>query len=88
MKPTAKPALPASRPFARLPSGLMLLLVFGELTAANLPLRWRWSYPTPHGANIVDMAYSPTLSLAVQVAERGQLYTSDNLSTWLPRDSA
>ena len=65
----------------------MLLLVFGELTAANLPLRWRWSYPTPHGANIVDMAYSPTLSLAVQVAERGQLYTSDNLSTWLPRDS-
>ncbi len=33
------------------------------------------------------MAYCPALDLGVQVAERGQIYTSDDLSTWLPRDS-
>ena len=39
------------------------------------------------GGNVVDMAYSPAMSLAVQVAERGQIFTSDNLDLWLPRDS-
>jgi hypothetical protein len=34
------------------------------------------------------MAYSPTLGLAVQVAERGQIYTSTDLDLWLPRDTA
>ena len=33
------------------------------------------------------MAYSPSLGLAVQVAERGQIYVSANLDLWLPRDT-
>ncbi len=55
--------------------------------AVDYPLRWRWSNPTPHGGNIVDMAYSPVLDLAVQVAERGQIFTSSDLNLWLPRES-
>jgi hypothetical protein len=53
----------------------------------TFPLRWRWSNPRPHGNNVVDMAYSDTLGLAVQVAERGQLYTSVDFEVWLPRAS-
>src|SRR6266513_2919210 len=67
--------------------GILLLLPFYGSSGVSFPLRWRWSNPRSHGNNIVDMAYSPTLGLGVQVAERGQLYTSDNLGTWLPRDS-
>jgi hypothetical protein len=55
--------------------------------AVTFPLRWRWSNPRPHGNNVVDMAYSDTLGLAVQVAERGQLYTSVDFDLWLPRES-
>jgi hypothetical protein len=55
--------------------------------AVEFPLRWRWSNPSPHGGNVVDMAYSAPLGLAVQVAERGQIYTSGDLSLWLPRES-
>jgi hypothetical protein len=66
---------------------LFLLLPFYGSFGVSFPLRWRWSNPRPHGNNIVDMAYSPALGLGVQVAERGRLYTSDNLSTWLSRDS-
>jgi len=55
--------------------------------AEGAPLRWRWSNPKPHGGNVVDMAFSPILGLAVQVAERGQIYSSFDLKTWVPRDS-
>jgi hypothetical protein len=48
-------------------------------------LRWRWSNPTPHGGNVFDMTYG--LGLAVQVAERGQIYTSEDLVFWEPRAS-
>ena len=75
----------------------VLCFVFGVLLSAapssattatvNYPLRWRWCNPDPHGGNVVDMAYSPLLSLAVQVAERGQIYTSSDLDLWLPRDT-
>ena len=73
--------------FGSLLGGIIVLLPLQESSGTSFPLRWRWSNPGPHGGNIVDMAYSPDLGLGVQVAERGQLYTSDNLSTWLPRDS-
>lgn len=66
---------------------LLLALIAGELRAVDFPLRWRWSNPSPHGGNLVDMAYSPVLSLGVQVAERGQIYTSGDLDLWLPRDT-
>ena len=57
------------------------------VSAVSLPLHWHWSNPQPHGGNVVDMSYSSSLFLAVQVAERGQIYTSDDLDTWLPRES-
>jgi hypothetical protein len=64
-----------------------LLLMAQQAQSVPLPLRWRWSNPAPHGGNVVDMAYSATLGLAVQVAEGGQIYTSDDLILWLPRSS-
>src|SRR2546430_399683 len=67
--------------------GFVLLIPFEKSFGISFPLRWRWSNPRPHGNNIVDMAYSPASGLGVQVAERGQIYTSDDLGTWLPRDS-
>ncbi len=67
-----------------------LLLFIGAsvpplLHAAPLPAHWRWSNPTPHGGNIFDMTYG--LGLTVEVAERGQIYTSDDLLLWEPRES-
>lgn len=56
--------------------------------SVNFPLRWRWSNPLPHGGNVVDMAYSPALALAVQVAERGQIFTSGDFDLWLPRETS
>ena len=64
-----------------------LAIVLGPMPAEGAPLRWRWSNPKPHGGNVVDMAYSPYLGLAVQVAERGQIFTSVDLKTWVPRES-
>jgi hypothetical protein len=53
----------------------------GSLTS----LRWRWSNPSPHGNNVVDMAYEN--GVAVQVAEKGQIYTTEDMATWTPRTS-
>jgi hypothetical protein len=73
---------------ARILSSVCLLCLVespANLTAATLPLAWRWSNPYPHGNNIIDMAYGN--GLAVQVAERGQIYTSVDSQSWIPRDS-
>lgn len=64
-----------------------LLSAVATSFAVDFPLRWRWSNPLPHGGNVVDMDYSPLLSLGVQVAERGQIYTTSDLDLWLPRDT-
>lgn len=77
-------------PALRMMSVLLLAwAAFGGRTAeaASPAWRWRWSNPAPHGGNVVDMAYSPALLLGVQVAERGQVYTSADLDLWLPRDT-
>lgn len=67
---------------------MALVLAAGVSTwAVEYPLRWRWSNPAPHGGNVVDMAYSALHSLAVQVAEKGQVFTSSDLDVWLPRDT-
>jgi len=66
---------------------LSLALAAVHAHAVNFPLRWRWSNPAPHGGNVVDMAYSAPQFLAIQVAERGQIFTSVDLDLWLPRDS-
>jgi len=67
-----------------------ILLWIGALNlfAVEFPLRWRWSNPAPHGNNIIGMAYLPApAQLGVQVTERGQIYTSDDLIFWIPRES-
>ena len=86
MKHTGTPAV-TDNAFFTLLLGCLLFFPSLDSHGVNFPLRWRWSNPRPHGNNVLDMAYSPLLGLGVQVTERGQLYTSDNLSTWLPRDS-
>lgn len=67
--------------------GCMLLLCAfgtGQITTSGItfPLAWRWSNPQPHGNNIIDIAFGK--DFAVQVAERGQMYTSTDLKTWNP----
>jgi len=52
---------------------------------ASSPLSWRWSNPLPHGNNIADMAYGD--GFAIQVGDRGQIYTSEDLDLWIPRDA-
>jgi len=63
----------------------VFLLLLPEVGAVNFPLTWRWSNPFPHGNNIIDVA--GTDGFWIQVAERGQLYTSGDLFNWTPRDS-
>lgn len=69
----------------------MILLLLGWFLAptiaptAPLPTRWRWSHPAPFGGNIFDMAYG--FGLTVAVTERGQVFTSDDLVFWEPRES-
>src|SRR6266567_4826352 len=65
----------------------LLFLTEPSASGVDYPLRWRWSNPAPHGGDVADMAYSSPLFLGVQVAERGQIFTSDDLNLWLPRDS-
>ncbi len=66
---------------------ISILLATGfAASAVDFPLRWRWSNPEPHGGLVVDMAYSPARGLGVQVAGFGQIYTSNDLDLWLPRD--
>ncbi len=64
---------------------VFLILGLAAAQAGKFPLRWHWSNPTPHGGNIRAMAY--TNGLYVQVCERGQIYTSDDLELWLAQDS-
>lgn len=48
-------------------------------------LVWRWSNPTPHGNNIIDMVQ--TNSFWIQVAEKGRIYTSGDSQNWTPWES-
>lgn len=73
---------------SRVPGIAAMVLLLGGLpclAAVRVPPVWRWSNPTPHGANIVDQAAND--SLTVQVGERGQIYLSDDWETWIPRDA-
>jgi len=55
----------------------------GSLKAQNLA--WHWANPQPHGNDIVDMASNG--SLVVQVADMGQLYTSQNSTDWFAQNT-
>lgn len=66
------------------PIGLALIAYVLNLTAANQEnLDWRFSNPLPHGNNVVNMEYSPSLGLGVQVCERGRFYHSTDLVNWM-----
>lgn len=72
----------------RLPCALPVLaaiLAASSAWGAHFPLTWRWSNPLPHGNNIIDIAQ--TNQFWIQVAERGQIYTSGDLVVWTPRES-
>lgn len=56
-------------------------LMAGWANAASTNLLWRWSNPLPFGANITDLAVRPGEPI-VAVAEYGQAYESNDLSTW------
>ena len=83
------PKYPRAASFAGLSMFCLLVLLHSVVSshAVDYPLRWRWSNPLPHGGNIVDIAYSPSLGLAVHVAERGMIFTSWDLDLWLSRES-
>ena len=71
---------------ARVWVGLFVFLgVLPGLHAIILPPIWRWSNPTPHGANVYDMAYIG--GTYVQVGECGQVFTSQDAQTWVPPES-
>jgi len=59
-----------------------LLATFLPVTAAPT---WRWSNPAPHGATIYDITSRG--SLVAQVGEFGQVFTSDDLDEWAPRNT-
>jgi len=83
----AKPCGDARRWACRmmLPLALCLGSILPAPAGLALPPLWRWSNPSPHGANIVDQA--TVGSLTVQVGERGQIFLSDDWRVWAPRDS-
>jgi photosystem II stability/assembly factor-like uncharacterized protein len=65
---------------------LFFYLPFGNINEAFCQTNsaiWRWSNPQPHGGNIVDM--TAKLGVKIQVAEHGQLYTSEDFLLWLPK---
>ena len=66
---------------------LAALLAASSLDAATAVPPWRWSEPRPHGNNIIDMAFSGALGMAVQVTERGQVYTTTDFTTWTAQTS-
>src|ERR1044071_6545287 len=70
---------------AALIMAVVYLLFPYDSSAVTFPLTWRWANPTPHGKNIIDMASRN--GLWVQVAERGQLYSSTDLAVWAPGES-
>lgn len=68
-----------------LPILAVMLACLPPALAASFPLTWRWSNPLPHGNNIIDIA--TTNQFWIQVAERGQIFTSGDLVVWTPRES-
>ena len=83
----SRAGIEAANTASRVAAFAFLLCVSNAAAELAYPLRWRWSNPLPHGNNIISMAYYPPLNRAVQVTERGQIYTSDNLLLWTRRES-
>ncbi|MFN0066313.1 MAG: WD40/YVTN/BNR-like repeat-containing protein [Limisphaerales bacterium] len=60
----------------------LLAVLFGGMAAPapDLPLRWRWSNPRPHGNNLNDLAVRSGRHVAV--GDRGRVYASEDLASW------
>jgi hypothetical protein len=56
-----------------------------SLHAQILPPVWRWSNPTPFGADIYGIVYNN--GTCVTVGEEGQIYVTDDLTNWFPCQS-
>ncbi len=65
------------------------LLLFAGRPLAGVPIPWhpRWANPLPHGNNVFAIAHDPSRGRAVTVSERGLLHYSDDLVTWIPRET-
>ncbi|MGO8925782.1 MAG: hypothetical protein ACLQU3_02635 [Limisphaerales bacterium] len=76
-------------PFPRLRATALrdALFLASALLAASPSsgMNWRWSNPTPHGNDILDMAWNGYLS--VQVCDNGQVYTGTDFLGWVPQNS-
>ncbi|MEI6342238.1 MAG: hypothetical protein WCR07_09795 [Verrucomicrobiota bacterium] len=73
-------------PARALPSLLLACLGCAAMQAASTNLLWRWSNPLPFGANVTDLAVRAGEPV-VAVAEYGQAFESDDLSTWYTLDT-
>jgi hypothetical protein len=85
---SAPPPLPARNVNPPFRSFLLFLLVLLSVCLApwaGSAQAWRWSNPSPHGNDILDMAWNGTT--AVQVTDMGQIYTSFGFSGWFPQNS-
>ncbi|MBX3745318.1 MAG: hypothetical protein KF833_08395 [Verrucomicrobiae bacterium] len=67
------------RAFGLAAGGMGVLM--GALAAGQ---EWRWSHPSPHGNNIVDLAHRA--GMYVQVTELGGVYISTNRVIWERRE--
>src|SRR5689334_14913472 len=65
-------------------SGFLLSFLFGMHSTRGAT--WRFSTPQPHGNNILEMALDSAGAMW-QVGDRGRVYTSQDLDTWLPHES-
>ena len=54
----------------------------GPLWGQTHSIQWRWSYPMPHGLSIYDAAFVD--GLLIQVGPRGAVYSSADLTLWVP----
>lgn len=71
--------------WCRLSGALALAFCCVQLPAVDLPLRWRWSNPTPHGNTVYDMI--TRFGLVFQATDSGQLYSSFDQVLWEPHDT-
>jgi len=66
---------------------LWLGLATQSLKGGTTNLHWRWSNPLPFGNNITALAFSSTNLPYIAACERGQLYSSSDLTTWQRHDT-
>ena len=64
---------------------MLLGLGTRALAGVDLPPVWHWSNPTPNGADIFGLACAQ--GACVQVGEHGQIFTSEDLVSWMPQES-